>query len=329
MADTSHPLLFAQTLRHPADAVRLVVVVPTYQRPDALMRTLQSLAEQDYDQSFAVIVVENHAAEAAGAKAATAFFAQSSLEGTVLIQARQGNCFAYNAGFLFAGTNYPAARYIAVIDDDEMADPNWLTALATTAAQYGADCVGGPQVPQFEDEAGRAAFAAHPVFKPTHHKTGAVPLIHSTGNCLIGTHVIKAMGHPVLDEAFNFTGGGDTDFFTRCKAAGFSFAWSQHAIVREIVPARRTERSWITSRALRNGMLSTLIQKKAQPGFSGRINVILRSLALLAAAPFRAIPLTIQTGSAYAGSYHLMIALGRIMAEFGYAQEQYRQPEKN
>jgi GT2 family glycosyltransferase len=329
MADPARPSVFAQTTWHAADAVGLVVVVPTYRRPEALLRTLQSLEAQNHDSRFAVIVVENHAAEAAGAKAAAAFFAQSSLEGTVLIEARQGNCFAYNAGFLHARLCYPSARFLAVIDDDEVADKGWLSGLVATAIRYKADCVGGPQVPQFEDDAGREAYAAHPVFQPTHHESGPVTLVHSTGNCLIGTHVIDAMGHPVLDEAFNFTGGGDTDFFTRCKAAGYSFAWCKEAIVREIVPSRRTERSWITSRALRNGMLSTLIQKKAQPGLSGRLKVIARSLALLAAAPFRAIPLTIKTGSVYAGSYHLMIALGRIMAEFGYAQEQYRQPEKN
>jgi hypothetical protein len=97
----------------------------------------------------------------------------------------------------------------------------------------------------------------------------------------------------------------------------------------ETVPARRTERSWITARSLRNGLISALIQRKHNPGFAGRLKVFAKSLALLAVSPLRSLLLWRETGSAYAGSYHMMIAAGRILAEFGYRIEQYRQPEKN
>jgi hypothetical protein len=141
--------------------------------------------------------------------------------------------------------------------------------------------------------------------------------------------VLKAMKPDWLDERFNFLGGGDTDFFTRCRAKGFRFHWAAEAVVHETVPARRTERSWITARSLRNGLISALIQRKHNPGFAGRMKVIAKTLALLLASPFRSLALWIRTGSFYAGSYHMMIAAGRILAEFGYTIEQYREPEKN
>ncbi len=320
---------FAETPALDAAGIGLVVIVPTYRRPEPLLRTLASLERQRFSGRQAVVVVENHAAGMEGARAAAGFVASARIPVCVVVEARQGNCSAYNAGFRFASARFPGATHFAIIDDDEAADENWLAMLLATARAASADIVGGPQVPEFEDKQGEAAYGRHPVFQPTHQQSGPVPLIHSTGNCLIAAKVVKAMGDPLLDEAFNFTGGGDTDFFTRCAARGFTFAWCNEAIVRESVPPRRTERSWVTARSLRNGMLSALIQRRAKPGLSGRIAVIGKSLALLAAAPFRSAALALRTGSLYAGSYHLMIAAGRIMAEFGYAQEQYRKPEKN
>jgi hypothetical protein len=321
--------VFAQGAAERAKDAHIVVILPTYRRPEPLMRTLRSLEAQRGVPPFAIIVIENHAAGMEGARAASQFLAASDLCGSVIVEERQGNCFAYNAGFRLARSLYPDAGFIAVIDDDEVASPHWLAMLVDAQRSSKADIVGGPQIPVFEDREGERRFARHPVFQPAHRASGRVDVIHSTGNCFIAAHVIDAVGHPVLDEAFNFTGGGDTDFFMRCKAQGVRFAWSHVASVEEIMPARRTERAWITARSLRNGMLSALIQRKAMPGPGGRLLTIGKTLALLAASPFRSLLLMAKTGSAYAGSYHMMIAAGRLMAEFGYAQEQYRRPEKN
>jgi GT2 family glycosyltransferase len=181
----------------------------------------------------------------------------------------------------------------------------------------------------FEDAEGARRFAAHPVFRPAHGESGEAGLITSTGNCLISVEVLRAMEPDFLDERFNFLGGGDTDFFTRARALGFRFRWRKDAVVRETVPKRRTERSWITARSVRNGLISALIQRKHAPGTAGRIRVVGKSLALLAASPFRSLLLAARTGSFYIGAYHMMVAAGRILAEFGYTIEQYREPEKN
>jgi glycosyltransferase involved in cell wall biosynthesis len=306
----------------------VVVILPTFQRPEHLRKTLASLAAQDFTGHVAVVIVENHATDRAGAAVAVDWLLAGH-SGLVLIENRQGNCFAYNAGFLAADRFYREARFVAIIDDDECAGPGWLSGLITAAERHQADIVGGPQLPIFEDPVGAARFSRHPVFTPNHHASGPVDLVHSTGNVLIAMHVIRAMGQPVLDERFNYSGGGDTDFFTRCAGRGFRFAWNAEAPVLETVPARRSEKGWITARSLRNGMLSARIQYQHSPGFAGRLKVLAKSIGLLAASPFRAVGLAIRTRSAFAGSYHILVAIGRLLAEFGYRNEQYRQPEKN
>jgi GT2 family glycosyltransferase len=312
------------------EAVRIAVVVPTYKRPEHLALTLSSVARQSPGVPFAAVVVENHAAGQEGAAVVRAMFARGELGGVLVVEPRQGNCNAYNAGFAAALAAFPALTHVAIIDDDEVAEPDWLARLLSAAmAGEGAELVGGPQKPVFDDAEGARRFAAHPVFRPAHGESGAAGLITSTGNCLIAATVLREMAPDWLDPRFNFLGGGDTDFFTRCRQRGYRFRWAAEAVVVETVPARRTERSWITARSLRNGLISALIQRKHNPGVAGRLKVFAKSLALLAASPIRSLLLWRETGSAYAGSYHMMIAAGRILAEFGYRIEQYRQPEKN
>jgi GT2 family glycosyltransferase len=323
------PNPFATSPELDVRSIEIAVVVPTFKRPEHLEKTLASVAQQQTSKRFAVVVVENHAAGCEGAEMARSMLLRGAVNGICVVEERQGNCNAYNRGFAEAQALFPNLQHVAIIDDDEVAVPVWLEALSKAAVAANADIVGGPQRPVFDDQVGAANYSMHPVFRSAHQTSGSTGLITSTGNCLIASKVLKAMGPPHLDERFNFLGGGDTDFFTRCRQKGFTFAWTEEAAVIETVPTRRTERSWITARSLRNGLISAIIQRKHNPGFMGRVKVILKSLALLAVSPFRSLALWRETGSFYAGTYHMMIACGRLLAEFGYTIEQYRQPEKN
>lgn len=291
------------------------------------MRTLESIGAQRGAPPFAVLVVDNDTVNRDGVAAAGRFFADSPIAGLVLVAHNQGNCHAYNAGLWAALMHFPAMRTLAVIDDDEYAGPDWLCELHRTAHMTGADIVGGPQIPVFEG-AESAGAERHPVFRPPYRRTGVVPILYSSGNALIARNVLETMPEPFLDPAFNFLGGGDSDFYRRCRNAGFSFAWSVEAAVQETTPARRVERGWLTARGLRNGAISAMLERRQTPGLLGHARVVGRSLALLGASPFRGLKLWKETGSFFAGLYHLHVAIGRFQAEFGQVNEQYRQPEQ-
>nr|WP_052232663.1 glycosyltransferase [Methylobacterium sp. ZNC0032] len=308
--------------------VASVVCVPTFKRPDMLEATLRSLAGQKGGHDFAVIVVENEGAERAGAARASALHAAGLFKGFVIVEPRQGNCKAYNAAWRCALTRFPALEQVLGIDDDEEAEPGWLDAFLRAALTAPADLFGGSVTPVFTDTS-RAWLSAHPVFQSHYGASGPVPMLYSSANYLIRRSVLEKLGFPFLDESFDFTGGGDTDFFTRAKAAGFRFWWVQEAAQRETMPARRSEFAWIHARGLRNGALSTLIQRREHPGFAGRIRVLAKSLALLAVAIPRGIALGLRTRSGLIGLYHLQVAIGRLTSEFTGANEQYRKPEKN
>ncbi len=310
------------------ERTEIAICVPTFRRPELLEATLRSLAAQVANRPFAIIVVDNEGREQAGAARAKALFEAGLFQGLVLVEPRQGNCKAYNAAWRCALTRLPNLVYLAGIDDDETAQPGWLEALVQAAEISGADIVGGPVTPDFETP-GKEWLRAHPIFRSHYTQSGEIPQLYSSANYLIRTSLPRAMGYPFLDERFDYTGGGDTDFFSRSRAAGKRFWWAQGAAMREIMPARRSEFSWIAARGIRNGMISALIDKKTDPSAKGRLKVLAKSLALLAASPFRGAKLAWQTGSAMIGLYHAQVAIGRIGAEFGLSIEQYRNPDKN
>ncbi|RST87076.1 glycosyltransferase [Aquibium carbonis] len=311
------------------DEVEIAVTLPTYKRPEQVLATLQSVIGQRTSRPFAVVVMENDAEWHAGADAVAPLFENGTAQGVLLIAHDRGNCCAYNAGWATALAEFPKLGFVLVIDDDEIAGPNWLETMCATAESLGADILGGPQVPVFH-EPGHEHWAEHPVFAPPYRETGLVPALYSSGNLLVARRVLDAMPRPFLDLSFNFTGGGDSDFLSRAAARGFILGWCADAPVMETVPARRLEPDWIRSRSLREGVLSTWVEKRKRGGsLAARCRVAAKSLALLAASPVRGVIRFARTGSLSVGLYPFYVALGRVLAEFGYANEQYRQAEKN
>ena len=57
----AHVSVFSQHFTVAEQDVAIAVVLPTFKRPEQLVDTLTSLAEQTINTTFAVIVVENHA----------------------------------------------------------------------------------------------------------------------------------------------------------------------------------------------------------------------------------------------------------------------------
>lgn len=321
--------LVAQTPGLSPAYVEIVVTVPTFRRPDHLLRTLDTIAAQETSRRFAIVVMENDAEGQAGATAAGPLFDSGRYKGLVIIAHERGNCSAYNAGWFTAFTQFANLKYLAVIDDDELADPHWLETLCRVSEAHDCAIVGGPQVAVFEGEP-QAAWTKHPVFVPHYAETGPVDIVYSSGNLLLRADVLRTMPQPYLDTRFNFTGGGDSDFIHRARDRGFTIAWANEAVVRETVPERRVTWQWIQARSLRNGMLSAAIEHRMRAGEPlGGLRTIARSLALLGASPLRFCVNILKTGSVLRSLYPVHVALGRVLSEFGYANEQYRNPEQN
>jgi glycosyltransferase involved in cell wall biosynthesis len=304
-----------------ARASEAVVCVPTFRRPEMLARTLRSLAGQKTSVSFAVVVVDNDSRARQGLGVAERVLREENLTGQALVEPRQGNVHAINSAFATALAQYECAQYILMIDDDEIAEPGWLEAMVASARGNDCDIVGGPVLPIFAE--GKEERRRHPVFHPAYSISGRVPMIYGSGNCLITRAAFQRVG-AIFDPHFNFLGGGDTEFFTRAKIAGLRFAWSQEAVVREIVGPERVRPGWILKRGLRIGAINYCIDRREARNRIARLNVALKNAGIVAFAGYKSVRLILSGSPALETVHPLVIALGRCLAAFGIYPEQYR-----
>ncbi len=300
-----------------------VICVPTFRRPEMLRQTLQSLVEQSCPTRFAVVVVDNDAVGMAGVGVANAFLTSGLLQGFCTVEGEPGNCHACNRALREARRRYASASYILMIDDDEIADPDWLGRMIAAARETEVDIVGGPVAPRFLDGA-PAALAGHPVFWPAYSGSGFVPMIYGSGNFLIRREAFERLNDPEFDLRYNFLGGGDTDFFTRCRRAGLTFYWEQAARIFETVPGNRVQPAWILRRGLRIGAINFHVDEASSRSAFGRARLIAKNVALVPVSAFRSLKLLALGKPALVAAHPMVIAVGRLMAWLGIEPEQYR-----
>ena len=303
--------------------VAIVVCIPAFRRPKLLRVTLESLAKQRVDRPFAVVIVDNDAAASESVPVAREFLGAGKLQGLCLVEPRQGNCYAINAAFGTALATFPNARYFLMIDDDEIASPDWLALMVRAAETTGADVVGGPVWPVFDDVT-KQTLERHPAFKPAYETSGDVPMIYGSGNCLIARSVFERLGLPAFDLRFNFLGGGDVDFFTRCRRAGMRFHWVAEAVITETVPEARSHPRWLALRALRIGAINYHVQRKVARTLWSRAKLFAKVLALMPLSLFRALRLAMREHKALIALHPIIVAAGGALAVIGIEPHQYK-----
>ncbi len=300
--------------------IEAVVCIPTFRRPDWLKRTLASVAQQVTEFGFAVVVVDNDAANPVGADIAREFLQEKDLPHAVFVEENQGNVFAINRAFGEAMTSFPDAEFFLMIDDDEMALPGWLARIVDLARRERADIVGGPVLRQFEGEASEG-IRQHPLFFSIDGPSRQLDQIHGSGNCLMRRHVFETLGTPFFDPRFNFLGGGDMDFFTRCRKAGFSTWWCADAVVHEFVPAARISPGFLMTRSIRTGSINYVIDRtRGMPA----AKAVLKNVVSFALSFIRAAVLLAKTRRMLPASHPILVSIGRTYAALGFLPEPYK-----
>jgi GT2 family glycosyltransferase len=304
-------------------SIGIVVCIPSFRRPQHLRLTLESLARQRTGRRFAVVIVENDASKSESAPVAAEFLASGRLAGLCVVEPQQGNCHAINAAFETALATFPAATSLLMIDDDEIASPDWLELMVSASETAGIDLVGGPVQPNFNDPAKRG-LRNHPAFRPAYDTSGPVPIIYGCGNCLIKRSVFARLGDPAFDLRFNFLGGGDTDFFVRCRQAGMKFHWVAEAVITETVPDSRTHPGWLVLRGFRIGAINYHIEVKAARTVWSRMRLVAKMFAMLPLSLFRAGRLVVTEPRTVIALHPITVAAGSALAAIGIEPQPYK-----
>jgi succinoglycan biosynthesis protein ExoM len=261
---------------HPA----LAIGVCTFRR-DALGRTLESIACQQ-SGPIRVVVADNDETPAAEARI-RALGVRLGLDLDYRHAPARNISIARNACLDAAGGDW-----LLFIDDDEVAEPGWLAAMAREAARGRWDVVLGPVDAVYSDTAPgwmrRGNFhSTRPVMRQGGIDTGY------SGNALIRLDFVRRHGLR-FDPALGRCGGEDLDFFYRLRDAGGRIGFAEDARALEPVPDGRASLRWLVARTFRAGqshgarlarIRPSPVQRLLQAGLAGGKALACASAALV------------------------------------------------
>jgi GT2 family glycosyltransferase len=237
---SAEPAFLARRREVLATAPHITVVICTRERPGALARCLDSLLVQDYP-AFKVLVVDNAPTTEATAEVVRSAGRRGPVE--YLREPKAGLSFARNAAVAAAPN-----QILAWLDDDEVADVNWLAEVARALADHpDADVVSGVIVPaELETKAQLwfEQFGGHSkgrgfrpdVFSPAtaHRQSPLYPLppFGTGANMTFRPGVIERIGgfDTALGAGTPAMGSEDTLAFTQVLVAGGTIVYQPSAI---------------------------------------------------------------------------------------------------
>lgn len=264
---------------------KVVIAIPTFRRPLGLAQLLESLAALVTVHDVQVIVADNDAEGRDGIRLANGLV-QSGYRWPVeaIVVPARGIAAVRNA-LVEAGLRHAEAQYLLMLDDDEIADPQWLDAMIRRQMETGADIVGGRvnrlfagERPGWVDGVALLASKARPEAEP-------VEIVDSTSNILFLRSVLERAGRPLFDTGFGLTGGEDKEALTRLKRSGARFAWSEAAVVWEQIPASRLTKQWVLKRAFRVGNSDMRVLLRHHLSWREVAAEVAKALAVLASSP--------------------------------------------
>lgn len=223
----------------------------TYNRCEMLRMTLDSLLHQQTDEKFSyeIVIVDDGSTDGTSLLVQD-IIKQSSIPIRYFREERVGVAAARNRG-----VKESQGYWIAFIDDDEVAEPNWLCNLIATATTNNADCVGGSLRLKILEKTNKPlAESVRKQFCETvslgwfqRRFTYSGP---GTGNALVRKILFDHLG--LFDESLKVV-GEDQDFFRRARQAGFKIMFAPNAIVHHFIPSIRLSSHHVLAVAQRHG----------------------------------------------------------------------------
>lgn len=292
------------------------VCIATHRRPLGLERLLDSLAGQKAASPFGVVVVDNDKEKSAET---IALRFRGKIPLTYLVEPVRGIARTRNRAVAIS-----RSPFLAFIDDDEWATPQWLAELERRQQIAAADVVIGRVEIEFDPEVSEVVRRCG-LFDPNPLADGAIvpSYFTRTSNAFVRREALPDEAAP-FSIRFDLTGGSDIDLFKRMIESGARVVASQTAVVFERRPVARANLFWIFRRAMRNGVnrveadqhvMSTTkrIRRGLGFGWAGGME-LLRAGAALTRDPAKSGRHIVSGGN----------AIGKLLGTFGMRIEEYR-----
>jgi len=290
----------------------VIICIPTFKRPKMLKRLLDAIALLKTQAQISVLVADNDAESHAG------FDLCHTLTGypwplTAVIAQKRGIAQVRNT--LIEHALKTDTQFIAMIDDDEWPDSQWIDQFLIAARSTNADILQGSIL----FGCGEAADGHGDIRRPT----GPVAMLQGAGNLLIRRAVLEEMPAPWFDPQFALSGGEDRDFFIRLEQAGKRFAWSDEARAYGDIPETRANLEWLLRRAYSVGNSDMLVLLKHHPSPLRLAIESLKIMASLLLSPLAAVILAASPNRRAIPLQKLFRAAGKLSAMAGRRYNEY------
>jgi succinoglycan biosynthesis protein ExoM len=291
---------------------KVIICIPTFKRPRMLRRCLDAIAAQQSDAELSVLVADNDAEGHAGLDLCRAT-ENYPWPLTAVIAEQRG--IAQVRNILIEHALATNAAFVAMIDDDEWPQTDWIAQFLKTARATDADVLQGSIL------FGQASAAdGHGDIR---RATGPVAMLQGAGNLLIRRAVLEEMTAPWFDLQFALSGGEDRDFFVRLSRSGKRFAWSDEARAHGDVPNARANLGWLLARAYSVGNSDMRVLLKHRPGPARLAAELLKILASLLLSPLAAVILALSPNRSTVPLQKLFRAAGKLSAMCGARYNEY------
>jgi succinoglycan biosynthesis protein ExoM len=183
--------------------------------------------------------------------------------------------------------------WVAFIDDDEIAPPDWLRSLASKLDTGHHDAVFGPAMAKYPEGTPEWIRRADYHSNIPEARNGSVQTGH-TCNAMIRRAAPSFAGQRFLLEKGR-TGGEDTEFFFRAWRAGADMAIAETAHVYEPVEPGRLTFSWVAKRKLRSGITYGRLARVNLSFVATAASLIATSLKIVFCAAMSAVTFASET----------------------------------
>lgn len=249
----------------------IIIACCTYKRPEKLERLLKNLCTINYPENIKteILVIDNDKAKSA--EGIVEKF-QDVLAVHYIMEEEKGLSNVRNRAIKEAFKL--GAGHIAFIDDDEIADINWLVNHVDFYKKFENIYISsGPACKKFENKypdyiINNIIFSAS-----SSKKLGEYKKTCASNNVFFPLNIIEE-SRIYFSVDFNLSGSEDTDFFGRLKEAGYAIGWNYNSVVFELVNDERADIKWILKRAFYNGYSVSVVKFLHKKQFFNRLMYI-------------------------------------------------------
>jgi len=212
---------------------------------------------------------------------------------------------------------------LAMIDDDECPETQWLRELIRVSETTNADAVIGPVPQRLPASAPRWIRAGRFYDLPVYPDEATIDFGYS-GNCLLRLASLERFD-VAFDRQLDFAGGEDMLFFRQLVARGAKMTYAARAVASETVGTARLHASYVVRLHFRRGNTLAICDRRLNGSLPGLALRLCKGVARVAVGVVSFVPRTVLHGRAggVRASCDIALGLGALAGLFGFVYQAY------